>query len=243
MAETGTGAAGAQTGAQIGAQTGTQTGASGALASANTAAATGANGVPEAGNASTGSESGKSGTSHANSANSDVERLIQSAVDRATQRLGTDNKGLRERIAELERKGMSDDERHKAEMDEREQDLARRETELKAEKNRMYALTAIKNANLDDGGTTALELVDLVMADDEKGINSRVKTLEGLVSKLVQAEVDKTFRDKGRSPGKGTDGTNDKNEKAAYARELGKRAAAESQKARKILDLYTGGKR
>ncbi len=209
----------------------------GAPEGSGTAQGTGAtNDSGNAQNASQGAQSASDG---------DIQKLIQSAVDRATQKLGTDNKSLRERIAELEKKGMSDDERHRAEMDEREQDLVRRESELRAEKNRMYALTAIKNAKLDDGGTTALDLVDLVMAEDEKGIDARVKALGGLVSKLVQTEVDKTFKDRGRSPGKGTDGsdTNDENAKTAYARELGKRAAEESRKSRSILDSYTGGKK
>lgn len=75
----------------------------------------------------------------------------------------------------------------------------------------MYAIKAIKAAGLDDGSDASLELVDFVLGADEKAIDARVKAFGALVKKFVAAEVDKTFKDSGRNPGKGSSGGKEDN--------------------------------
>lgn len=173
----------------------------------------------------------------------DLDRLIQSAVDRATNKLGNENKELKNQIRQLQTLNMTDAEKHEQELSEREKAVQEREKAVQVEKNRMYAVGAIKNAGLDDGSTAAMELIDLVMADDEKGIEKKVGSLKGLVDKLVQAAVNKTFTDNGRNPNKSGSGEDDpEKRKSEIGTKFGKRAAEANKRSRSVLDFYTGGK-
>lgn len=134
----------------------------------------------------------------------DIEKLIQSAVDRATNKLGNDNKRLRQQLEALKKTHLTA--AQQAELD-RQQQAEELEEERKAfqeEKNRWYALKAIKAAGLDDGSDRAMELVDFVMGADETAIDAKVKAFAGLVKKIVKDEVDKTFKQNGRTPGQGS---------------------------------------
>ena len=133
----------------------------------------------------------------------ELERKIQSIVDRATNKLGNENKSLREQLEKMKKEKLTDEELKQLKLTEKDQEIQKRENELKAQENRMYAIKAIKKAGLDDGSDTALELVDFVVADDESGIDARVKTFGNLVNKLVQAKVDETFKQNGGKPPKG----------------------------------------
>ena len=173
------------------------------------AAGTGTGGVepngtgtqPNNGGADPGKSNGTSGSTNSGDTNPNIERLIQAAVDRATNKLGNENKKLKNQIQQLQTLNMTDAEKHEHEMSEREKALRDGEAELKAEKNKFYAMTAIKKAGLDDGTDTALGLIELVMAEDEKAIDAKVESMKSLVNKLVTAEVNKTFAQNGRQPG------------------------------------------
>lgn len=135
-----------------------------------------------------------------------IEQLIQRAVDRATNKLGNDNKKLRQQLEELKKSKLTADEAAELERRQREDDLAEREKALQDEKNRWYAMKAIKKAGLDDGGDDSLAIVDLVMGGTEADIDARVQSFDKLVKKIVKAEVDKTFRQHGRNPEQGAGG-------------------------------------
>lgn len=173
----------------------------------------------------------------------DLDRRIQSAIDRATQKLGTENKSLRDEIQKLKTANMTDAEKHAADLEERERAVQEREAQVKVEKNRMHAITALKNAGLDDGSTTVVDLIDLVMGADDKAIDKNVAALQSLVNKMVAAEVDKTFKERGRNPVKGNSAPDDEKNKDKFVSELGKRTAETVKKSRGVLDLYTGGKK
>ena len=136
-----------------------------------------------------------------------LEKKIQQAVDRATNRLGNDNKKLKEELEKLRKEKLTADELQKIEAEEKEKDLAEREKAVKDAENKLYAVKAIKKAGLDDGSETALDILSLVGGDDEETIDSNIKALKALVDKLVKAEVEKTFRGNGRTPGKGSTGS------------------------------------
>lgn len=154
---------------------------------------------PNNGGNTNGTGNSEPGAKHTD--NSNLERLIQAAVDRATNKLGNENKELKNQIQQLQTLNMTDAEKHEHEISEREKALRAGEAALKAEQNKMYAMTAIKKAGLDDGTDTALGLIELVMAEDEKSIDVKVESLKTLVNKLVTAEVNKTFAQNGRQPG------------------------------------------
>ena len=136
----------------------------------------------------------------------DLDKKIQAAIDRATNKLGNENKSLRKELDRLKKEKMTDEERAEAERKEREDELTRREREIKEKENRLYAIKAIKDAKLDDGSNNALELVEFVMADEEEDIDKRVKAFSHLVNKFVKAEVDKTFKKNGGTPPTGVGG-------------------------------------
>lgn len=172
-----------------------------------------------------------------------LDALIQSAVDRATNKLGNENKQLRKKLEALQKEKLSDDEIKDLELKEREKTLADRDKALTEKENRWIAMQAIKEAGLDDGSKDSLAIVDFVMAEDEDGIKERVKAFDGLVKRLVKAQVDAVFKASGRTPGVGSDAASaagGQNESTAVR--MGKNAAAINQKSRSILDSYLGGK-
>lgn len=137
--------------------------------------------------------------------NDDLEMLVQRAVDRATNKLGNENKALKERLEKLQNEKLTDEERRQLEIKERERALEEKERAVKQSENRLYALKAIKQAKLDDGSADSMELIDFVMGEDEEEINAKVKSFSALVNRFVKAQVDETFKNNGRNPDKGND--------------------------------------
>ena len=141
----------------------------------------------------------------------DIEKMIQRAVDRATNKLGNDNKRLREELESIKKEKLTAEERAELEKKQEREQFEREGAEFQQEKNKLYAVKAIKAAGLDDGSDKSLELVNFVLANDEKEIDSRVKAFGELVKKFVAAEVDKTFKDAGRNPKRGANGSTEEN--------------------------------
>lgn len=136
----------------------------------------------------------------------DIDKRIEKAVDRATNKLGNENKALREKLEKLKKTKLSAEEIAEEERREKETALAEREAAVKAAENRMFALKQIKKIGLDSGDETAIQIVDLVMGEDEDAISENVSALKKLVDSLVAVEVDKAFKSTGRVPGKGKSG-------------------------------------
>lgn len=136
----------------------------------------------------------------------DIEERIQKAIDRATNKLGNENKALREKLEKLKKTKLSAEEIAEEERREKETALAEREAAVRAAENRMFALKQIKKIGLDSGDETAIQIVDLVMGEDEEAISENVSALKKLVDSLVATEVDKAFKSTGRVPGKGKSG-------------------------------------
>ncbi len=85
----------------------------------------------------------------------------------------------------------------------KERAFADKEKALADRENRLFAIKAIKEAGLDDGSDTALELVDIVMSgkdDTEETIKGKINTIKSYCDKRVAAEVDKIFKANGRTP-------------------------------------------
>lgn len=175
------------------------------------------------------------------SKSSEIEALIQRAVDRATNKLGNENKKLRSELDAAKKANMDADEVKKFELSEKEKEIAEREQALKDKENRLFAIKAIEEAGLGDGKGASLTIVDFVMADTEAAITEKVKAFDGLVKGLVQAKVDAMFKANGRTPGVGNDAPADTSANS-FAVSMGKKTAQINKNAQSVLDHYIGGK-
>lgn len=176
---------------------------------------------------------------------SSVEEMIQRAVDRATQRLGTENKKLRGEIDTLKKANMDADERKQFELSEKEKEIADREKALTEKTNRLFAIKAIEETGLRDGKGSSSALVDFVIADTEEAITERVKAFNALVESIVKTRVDSIFKTNGRTPGVGSDGAKSSasDDKDSFAVRMGKSAAQTNQQAQNVRDHYIGGRK
>lgn len=169
----------------------------------------------------------------------EVEKLINSAVDRATNKLGNDNKKLRKDLETERKKNLSDKEIKDLELQEKEKEIAERERALTEKENRLFAIKAIKEVGLDDGSDASLAIVDFVMADDEDGTRERAKTFKALVDRIVTAKVEGVFKSAGRTPGVGTDSAGSQTD--SFAARMGKNTANANKVAQSVFDHYMGG--
>ncbi len=143
---------------------------------------------------------------------------------------------LNKELEKMKKEKMTADELKKYEDEKRSTELAEREKAITEKENRYYAVGAIKKAGLDDGSDTALKIVNLVMAEDTKGIDAKVAALGELVNKLVDAKVNAKFKAAGRTPNGGTGGSgNEGNDnKNSLAEKLGKARAEQAKKSNDI---------
>lgn len=135
-----------------------------------------------------------------------LEEIIARAVDKATNKLGNENKRLKDSLEKLRKRKLTAEELAETERQEKEDALAEREAAVKAAENRMLALKLIKKSGLDSGDETAIQIVDLVMGEDEEAISENVTALKKLIDTLVAREVDKAFKSTGRKPARGKSG-------------------------------------
>lgn len=176
--------------------------------------------------------------SQSNQSQVDIEQLIQRAVDRATNKLGNENKKLRGQLETLKREHLSEEQMKQLELADKEADIADREARLAEKENRLFAIKAIKEVGLDDGSSNALDLVDFVMSDSEETTTARVKLFSDLVNKMVAAQVKQTFKSNGRNPETG--GTGESNTTPNIVETLGKTTAERNAKANDVLKHYLG---
>lgn len=130
----------------------------------------------------------------------EIQRRAKSIADKSTATLTKKYNEAQKELDRIKRERMTDEQRKAEDIKAREEELAQREQELKDEKNRMYAITAIKKAGIDDGSEEALNIVDFVSGEDEAAIDGHVKAFKALIDKLVNKEVDKRFKTAGRKP-------------------------------------------
>ncbi len=167
---------------------------------------------------------------------------LQKAVDRATNKLGNENKSLRKQLEDIKKEKMDDDERKNYELEEKLKLLEEKEKELKLRELKAFASKTIREAGLDDGSETAMELAELLMGEDEDSITAKTKTFKALLDKSIESHVQQRFRDSGRDMGKGgSDDKDDKNEgNEDIAIKLAKSTAENNKATQSILNHYGG---
>lgn len=170
-----------------------------------------------------------------------LEQLIQSAVDRATNKLGNENKDLKRQIDELVKKNMTDAERVELERKQEREQFEQEKAQFIAEKNRLHAVTALAKADLNIASDKLDTLVGLVMGADEKAIDENVKNLNEVIKTIVADKVAQTFKDNGRNPVGSGNADAKKDDKNDIGSTLGKATAAANAKSNDVLKHYLGG--
>lgn len=140
-----------------------------------------------------------------------IAKAVQAAVDRATNKLGNANKKLKEDLEKERKKNLSTEELKQLELQEKETELAQKEQEIREKENRMYAIKALKKAELDDGSEDTLDLVEFVLGEDETAIDLKVKALQKFAQRVAKNTTDGIYKANGRTPGKGNAGSGQDN--------------------------------
>lgn len=135
-----------------------------------------------------------------------IAKAVQAAVDRATNKLGNENKLLKDKLEKTRKEKLSSEELKQVEIQEKEAELAQKEQEIMEKENRMYAIKALKKAELDDGSEDILELVEFVLGEDESAIDLKVKALQKFAQRVAKNTTDGIYKANGRIPGKGNAG-------------------------------------
>jgi hypothetical protein len=202
----------------------------------------GTDGAGSGGTGNDGADDGKGGQDDGDKKD-DLDKIVQSRVDRLMADERKEKAKLERELKKLREEKLTDDERKQLEIDEREKAIKAKEKEVAEKENRLFAIKAIKDAGLDDGGDTTA-LVDLVVAGSdvtEDSITDKVKAVKDFIDKKVKAEVDKTFKDNGRNPNGAGNGSGDDKGNVSIAEKLGKQKAEQSKRANDVLSIYTGG--
>lgn len=140
-----------------------------------------------------------------------LERIIQARVDKLMASERKEKAELKQQLEKERKANLTEAELKQMEIEEKEKALEEREKALTERQNREYAQRALREAGLDDGSETAFALVDFVMGADETEIDEKVKSFKELFNKAVTAEVNKRFKENGRTPQKGTNLNGGKN--------------------------------
>lgn len=182
----------------------------------------------------------KEGSKEEKKAPDNLEELIQKAVDRATNKLGNENKSLRKQLEDIKKEKMDDDERKNYELEEKLKLLEEKEKELKLRELKAFASKTIREAGLDDGSEVGLALAELLMGEDEDSITAKTKTFKTILDKSIESHVQQRFKDSGRDVTKG--GSDDKDDKSEedIAIKLAKSTAENNKATQSILNHYGG---
>lgn len=135
-----------------------------------------------------------------------ITTAVKRAVDSVANKLGNQNKKLKEDLEKERKKNLSAEELKQLEFQEKEMELAQKEREIREKENRMYAIKALKKADLDDGSEDALDLVEFVLGEDETVIDLKVKALQKFAQRVAKNTTEGIYKSNGRTPGKGNTG-------------------------------------
>ncbi len=133
-----------------------------------------------------------------------ARRLRQSQLDREMAKERKKNVELERKIKRLESQILSEEDQRKIEFEEQQKELEEQRRELAIEKNKMYAMKAMKKASMGDSEETLSLIEKIVLScEDEADIDDTIALLKAWHDKAVTAEVDKRFKEGGYTPKKG----------------------------------------
>lgn len=168
-----------------------------------------------------------------------IDKIVQKRAEALNEKLSKNNENLKKELENLKKSKLTEDEVRAFEIERKEQELNEREKEIKDSQNRLYAIKAIKEAGLDDGGKNVFEIVDLVMGDDENSIDNRVLALNNLVQSMVKSQINGLFVQNGRNPnGSNANDDNSGETDNKVILQIGESARKRSEKADSVLKHY-----
>ena len=128
-------------------------------------------------------------------------KLFQSKFDRAMANERKEKAELKKQLEKLQKKMLTEEEAKELEFAEQRKELEEQRRELALEKNKMYAVKAMKKANIHDTEDTMSIIERVVLScEDETDIDETIALLKSWHDAAVKAEVDKRFREGGYTP-------------------------------------------
>lgn len=153
------------------------------------------------------------------------------------EQLTAANAVLQQELDALRQEHLSQEERTRLELAQRETDVANREAVIRERENRLHAIQALEQAQLVGSGITSADLLPFVTDSTTQGIDSKVKALQGLLDKHAKTQTEKIYQGAGRQP------QQVRSEGEGSAAPLFRTANAKAQaQAKEIRERYTGGK-
>lgn len=136
-----------------------------------------------------------------------TQRLYQSKLDREMAKERKEKAELKRKLDQLQKKVLTDEEKRQLEFEQQQQELEEQRKELALEKNKMYAVKAMKKAEINDSDEAMLLMEKLVAScADETEIDDTIALLKAWrdkdVSAGIEAEVEKRFKNAGYTPKK-----------------------------------------
>ena len=165
-----------------------------------------------------------------------IQKMIQSTVDKKTAELGKTIATLKQENETLKKANMTAEEIQKADKEE----FERQKAEVELQKRQIYAHRAVATAGY---GDNAEAVVDIVLGDTDEKTDERLKNFKSLIDKIVADKVQQTFKENGRNPNGGGNGSSEENKDTSIAEKIGKNKAETAKKSNEILNYYYGGKK
>lgn len=133
----------------------------------------------------------------------DISKLIQAEVEKSLSTQMEENKRLSSQLETLKKEKLTAAERQQLERQEKERQLKEREKAVKESENRLYAVKAVKAAGLDEPEDTDLDILDFVMGENPKEIDSRVQKFKSYLEQRDKRRVEREYKAAGREPQSG----------------------------------------
>lgn len=145
---------------------------------------------------------------------------------------------IKQELEQLRKEKLTQEERTRLELTQRETDVANREAVIRDKENRLHAIDALEQAQLVGGGITTADLLPFVSDTTTQGIDDKVKSLKALVDKIATANTQRIYQGAGRQPSQVQDAPSGSQNPAAA---FGADRAQRTSRAQEIRNAYTGG--
>lgn len=132
-------------------------------------------------------------------------KASQSAADQVRTEYSKKNKELQDKLDELTKSKMSEEEKAKFEREKLERELQEREQALKLREVALHTVDKLRELEL------PLEFRDILAGQDIEATNQRIETFRQQWQKALNAAVEERFKQNGGDPGKGQQQTGEKN--------------------------------
>lgn len=133
----------------------------------------------------------------------DLDKLIQSKIDKALAQERKEKAEIKKRFEKLQEEKLTAEEKQRYAFEQQQQELDAQRKALQAEKLKMYAVKALKLAEIADNDQT-LPLIEKLSAncDNEEAIDEIVQLLKKWHDTAVTVAVEKRFKNGGSVPNK-----------------------------------------